>query len=131
MRNQQNAMIEKYASYNPRIGGEGLSVLEFPSHQDIFFTLQSTITPADRRRLKGKAQLLEPVLKVGHNGVSESFLASVEKELVLHELIKIKFTAFKDERHTLAEQIATATASALLQVVGHVAVFYRPRPKSE
>ena len=90
--------------------------------------LQTILTSADRRRLKGKAQLLEPVLKVGHNGVSEAFLASVETELALHALIKIKFTDFKQEKHALAEQIATATGSALVQVVGHVAVFYRPKP---
>ena len=93
--------------------------------------MQPILTSADRRRLKGKAQLLEPVLKVGHNGVGEPFLASVERELALHELIKIKFAAFKEERHELAERIAASTNSALLQVVGHVAVFYRPRPKSE
>ena len=97
----------------------------------ILCSLQPTLTSADRRRLKGKAQTLEPVLKVGHNGVSEAFLASVDHELTLHELIKIKFADFKKERHELSEQIATATNSALLQVVGHVAVFYRPRPKSE
>jgi len=90
--------------------------------------LQSSLTSADRRRLKGKAQLLNPVLKVGHQGVSDSFLASVEQELTLHELIKIKFTDFKEERRVLAERIAIATGGTLLQVVGHVAVFYRPRP---
>jgi len=97
----------------------------------IFCSLQPTLTSADRRRLKGKAQLLEPVLKVGHNGVSEAFLTSVDHELALHELIKIKFADFKKERHELSAQIAEATNSALLQVVGHVAVFYRPRPRPE
>ena len=97
----------------------------------ILFPLQPTLTSADRRRLKGKAQLLQPVLKVGHNGVGEAFLTSVDRELALHELIKIKFADFKKERHKLSEQIAAATNSALLQVVGHVAVFYRSRPKCE
>ena len=96
----------------------------------IFFGLQPSLTSADRRRLKGKAQLLEPVLKVGHNGVSEIFIASVDHELTLHELIKIKFTDFKKERHELSERIAESTGSALLQVVGHVAIFYRPKPKA-
>ena len=85
------------------------------------------ITSADRRRLRGKAQLLEPVLKVGHNGIGGAFLESVERELSLHQLIKIKFTDFKDQRHELAQQIAVGTDSALVQVVGHVAVFYRPK----
>ena len=97
----------------------------------IFVCLKLQITSADRRRLRGKAQLLEPVLKVGHNGVSEAFLASVEVELALHELIKVKFTDFKEEKHELSEKIADVTGSALVQVVGHVAVFYRPKPRPQ
>jgi len=89
--------------------------------------LQPQLSSAARRALKGKAQTLEPVLKVGHGGVSEAFLASVTRELGLHQLIKIKFVSFKEERHELAAQIAEATDSALLQVVGHVAVFYKPK----
>ena len=123
-----NAWNHKIASYTPRFGGSALSVLEFPAEIGQVVRLQPQLTSADRRALKGKAQHLEPVLKVGHNGVSEAFLASVETELALHALIKIKFTDFKQEKHALAEQIATATGSALVQVVGHVAVFYRPKP---
>ena len=86
-----------------------------------------SLTSAERRRLRGQGQLLEPVLKVGHGGVSPAFLASVDRELSLHGLIKIKFTDFKEEKHELAEKIAENTGAALVQVVGHVAVFYRPK----
>ena len=89
--------------------------------------MTTPLTSADRRRLRGKGQLLEPVLKVGRNGIGGAFMASVDTELSLHELIKIKFVDFKEEKHALAEQIATATGSALVQVVGHVAVFYRTK----
>ena len=120
--------INEMSFIYPRFGGGPLSVLEFQGPARHFSSLQPNLTPAERRRLKGRAQLLDPVLKVGHNGVSDAFLASVEHELALHELIKIKFAAFKEERRELSERIAAATGSALLQVVGHVAVFYRPRP---
>lgn len=94
-------------------------------------SLEQPLTSADRRRLKGQAQLLEPVLKVGHQGVTDAFLAGVDRELSLHGLIKIKFTDFKEksEKRTLADRIAAATGSELVQMVGHVAVFYRPKPK--
>ena len=90
--------------------------------------MQPQLTSADRRRLRGKAQLLEPVLKVGHSGVTPAFLKSVDETLARHELIKIKFTDFKEEKHELAEKISTETSSALVQVVGNVAVFYRQKP---
>ena len=60
--------------------------------------------------------------------MTESFLTSVEKELSQHELIKIKFVDFKEEKRELAEQLAASTNSSLVQVVGHVAVFYRAKP---
>ena len=90
--------------------------------------LQSpTLTPAEKRRLKGRAQLIEPVLKVGKNGLTPALIASVNDALEQHELIKIRFVEFKEEKKALAEEIAAETGSALVQVVGHVAVFYRPR----
>ena len=92
--------------------------------------MQPQLTSADRRRLRGKAQLLEPVLKVGRNGVTSLFLASVDAELTRHELIKIKFVDFKEDKHELAEKVAQETGSALVQVVGHVAVFFRPKPEA-
>jgi hypothetical protein len=42
-----------------------------------------------------------------------------------HELIKIKFAAFKDERKSLAAEIAARTNSEVVWIVGHVAVLYR------
>ena len=89
--------------------------------------MKLTLTPTDRRRLRGKGQLLDPVLKVGKEGVTDGFLASVETEIAHHELIKIKFVDFKEEKHELAESIANLTNSALVQVVGHVALLYRPK----
>ncbi len=77
------------------------------------------------------AQLLEPAVKLGKNGVTAAFLAGLNEELTLRELVKIKLGDFKDQRQELATQMAEATHSALVQVVGHVVVLYRPRPKEE
>ena len=77
------------------------------------------------RKLKALGQRLDPVLHVGKEGVTDAFLKSAGDELDLHELIKIKFAAFKDEKHELSALIAEKTASFLVMQVGHVAVFYR------
>src|ERR1700677_2253374 len=77
------------------------------------------------RKLKALAQRLEPVLHVGKGGVTDAFLKSVDEALASHELIKIKFAAFKDEKHELSALIAEKTSSFLVAQVGHVAVFYR------
>lgn len=77
------------------------------------------------RKLKALAQHLEPVLHVGKGGVTDSFLKGTDEALETHELIKIKFAAFKEQKHELAALIAEKTSSFLVAQVGHVAVLYR------
>ncbi len=84
-----------------------------------------TLSNPQIRKLKVLAQKLDPVLHLGKAGLTDGFLASVEQALNDHELIKIKFTAFKDERKTLAAEMAARTDSELVWIVGHVTVLYR------
>jgi RNA-binding protein len=83
------------------------------------------LSNATKRELKARAQRLEPMVKVGHAGVSDAFLRSLDTALQQHELVKIKFTDFKEEKHELAPAIAEKTSSALIMQVGNVAVYYR------
>jgi len=50
------------------------------------------------------AQKLDPVLHLGKAGLTDAFLAGAEQALNDHELIKIKFAAFKEERKSLAAE---------------------------
>ena len=58
------------------------------------------------RKFKAAAQLLEPMLKVGKAGLSEGFIRSVDMALAQHELVKIKFAEFKEQKKELALQLA-------------------------
>jgi RNA-binding protein len=78
------------------------------------------------RRLKGAAQLLEPMLKIGKAGLSDGFVQSVNDALSQHELVKIKFAEFKDQKKELAPQLADRTGSFLVMRVGNVMVLHRP-----
>lgn len=78
------------------------------------------------RRLKAAAQLLEPILKIGKAGLSDGFVQSVNDALSQHELVKIKFVEFKDQKKDLAPQLADRTASYLVMRVGNVMVLHRP-----
>lgn len=82
-----------------------------------------------KRTLKARAQLLEPMLKVGHAGVTEAFLASLDEALTTHGLVKIKFSDHKEEKKTLTPEIATKSGSEVIMRVGNVAVFFRARPE--
>ena len=87
-----------------------------------------TLSNPQIRQLKALAQRLEPVVYVGKAGVTDAFLTSVEQALNDHELVKVKFTAFKEEKKSLASEMAVRTQSELVWIVGHVAVLYRAQP---
>ncbi|HWB61717.1 MAG TPA: YhbY family RNA-binding protein [Chthoniobacteraceae bacterium] len=89
---------------------------------------EKPLTNPQIRKLKAHAQRLEPVLHLGKEGATDAFLKSVGEALDRHELIKVKFAAFKEERRELSALIAEKSASFLVMQVGHVAVFYRANP---
>ena len=78
--------------------------------------------------LKGMGQLLEPIVRVGHAGLSDAFIASLNQALDDHELVKVKFSDFKDQKKELSPQLAERTGSRLILRVGNVAVLYRQHP---
>ena len=85
------------------------------------------LTNAQKRDLKARAQRLDAVVKLGHGGMSEAFIQGMEEALTRHGLVKMKFSDHKEEKKTLAPQIAERTGSNLVAQVGNVAVFYRPQ----
>jgi RNA-binding protein len=85
------------------------------------------LTNAEKSALKARAQRLEPAIRLGHGGVSEAFLKGLDEALALHGLVKVKFTDFKEEKKTLAPEIAVKTGAELIMRVGNVAVYYRPK----
>jgi RNA-binding protein len=84
-----------------------------------------TLNNAQIASLKGMAQRLDAHLKIGKNGLSEPFLQTVREALTQRELIKIKFDDFKDQKKTLAPELAAKTDSRLVTLIGNVAVLYR------
>jgi RNA-binding protein len=86
------------------------------------------LTNSQIRKFKAAAQHLEPMLKVGKAGLSDGFIQSVNVALAQHELVKIKFAEFKEQKKDLAPQLAEKTASHLVMRVGNVMVLHRPRP---
>ena len=80
------------------------------------------------RKLKAISQRLEPMLKVGKAGLSEGFLKTVDEALAQHELVKIKFAEFKEEKKELSPVLAEKTSSHLVHRVGNVVVLYREQP---
>ncbi|KAF0156934.1 MAG: hypothetical protein FD159_1582 [Syntrophaceae bacterium] len=86
---------------------------------------------SQRKYLRGEAHHLKPLVMIGIKGVTEQLLGSVDLALKDHELIKIKFGEFKEAKKEIAAQIAAATKSELVGLIGNIAIFYRPCPQTE
>ena len=82
------------------------------------------------RKLKAAAQRMKATFKVGKAGLSPQFLQSVDDGLKHHELIKVKFDEFKEQKKELAPVLAEKTSSHLVMQVGNVAVLYRQKTEA-
>lgn len=87
------------------------------------------LSPQRRRQLRADAHALEPVVQVGHGGVSEAVVRAVGQALRDHELIKVRLHEPEDKQ-TMAEMLAQETRSALCGLVGHTVILFRPKPKA-
>ena len=89
------------------------------------------LTNAQLRDLKAQAQRLKATLKVGKEGLSPQFIAALDWVLKHHELVKVKFDDFKEQKKELAPQLAEKSGSHLVARVGNVVVLYRPKPVAD
>ena len=87
------------------------------------------LTNARIRELKAQAQRLKATLKIGKEGLSPKFMAALDEALKHHQLLKVKFDDFKEEKKELAPKLAEQTGSHLITRVGNVVVLYRPKPE--
>lgn len=79
----------------------------------------------ERAYLKRLAHDKKPHLQMGKEGLSESFLAELEKTLELRELVKIDLLPGAGDRKLMVEEILNRTSSTFISQVGRKLVIYR------
>jgi RNA-binding protein len=88
------------------------------------------LSPRRRRDLRGEAHSLQPLVQVGHEGVTSSVIDAVSRALRDHELIKVRLHEPEDKKR-MAEQLASESRSALCGLVGHTVILFKPKPVSD
>lgn len=83
------------------------------------------LTSKQRKTLEKMAHDLNPVVIIGGAGVTEGVEQMVAKTLADHELIKIKFNEYKDDKIELANELAQKSDATLVRVIGNVAILYK------
>jgi len=88
------------------------------------------LTTRQKQFLKGLAHPLNPLVQIGKEELSPGVLEMIRKELINHELIKVKIGSNCGlEKNSSAKTIAEETASALVQVIGKTIILYKANPK--
>ncbi len=90
------------------------------------------LTSKQRAFLRSIAAGEDTIFQLGKDGVSDNFVKQLDLALEKREIIKFKVldTALVDIRET-AEELAQATRSNVVQVIGKKIVLYRPASKPE
>lgn len=83
------------------------------------------LTKGQRQYLRRFAHDLRPTVQIGKNGVTPQLIASVEHELDAHELVKVKFMDFRDEKGAIARDLSAQLDAALVAEIGNIAILYR------
>ena len=88
------------------------------------------MTSKQRAYLRGLANTIDAIFQIGKGGISDNLIKQLSDALEARELIKISVleTAPANSR-ALGNEIADATNSTLVQVVGNKITLYRPRKK--
>lgn len=84
----------------------------------------------DRAELRAEAHHLKPTVHVGHHGITDSLLQSLDDALQANELVKIQV-----ERNApitvkeAANQLADQMEAEVIQVIGRKTTLYRLNPE--
>jgi RNA-binding protein len=81
-----------------------------------------------RRALRAMGHHLEPVVQVGHGGITPGVVAALEQALWDHELVKVRVGSEALDRKAVATELADATGAELAQVLGRTLLLYKANP---
>jgi RNA-binding protein len=84
-----------------------------------------TLTKDQQRNLKAQAHHLTPLTQIGKNGVTPEQITTIKNHLENHELIKIRFNDYKNQKQELATQITQQTQAEQIDLIGNTLIIYK------
>lgn len=77
--------------------------------------------------LRSKAKNLEPIIRLGKNGLTENFIKEIKELLKQRKLIKIKMlkSTLNVDKKEITKKIVDNTNSELIEAVGNIVVLYK------
>lgn len=88
------------------------------------------LTGKQKRVLRSRGQTLDAITMIGKQGLNESSIAHLQRLLEGYELIKVRLLDIQGaERKILAQELAKATNTECVGVVGKTVLLFRANEK--
>lgn len=88
------------------------------------------ITGKQKRFLKGEAHHLDPLVRVGQEGITPGLVSAVSEVLERHELVKIKLLEnAPTDKNAAGPELAEACGAHHVGTVGRIVILYRRHPE--
>ena len=91
------------------------------------------LTSKQRAQLRGLANTIDTIIHVGKDGIGENLIKQADDALEARELIKgrVLENNIEYDARLAAQELAAATRSEVVQVIGTKFVLYRPSHKKD
>jgi RNA-binding protein len=89
-----------------------------------------TLSSKERATLRAEAHHLDPIVRIGHHGLSDTLLGALDDALRTHELVKVQIGRQTElSAREAAQQLAGAVRADVVQVIGKTVTLYRENPE--
>ena len=89
-----------------------------------------TLSGKQRAALRAEAHHLDALVHVGHQGLSDTLIASLEDALRTRELVKVQLARTTEQSaKDAAGELASRTDAEVVQVIGRTVTLYRENPE--
>jgi putative YhbY family RNA-binding protein len=90
------------------------------------------LRPAQRKEIRAQAHHLDPVVRIGGDGLTPSVIKETDAALNAHGLIKVRvFSDERDSREEMLARLCDELNAAPIQHIGKLLVLWRPIPPKE
>jgi len=92
---------------------------------------ETDLTGKQKRYLRGLGSTIDPVIQIGKGGVAPGIIKQADDALEARELVKARvLNNCLEDTKQVAGVLARETGAALVQVIGHTFLMYRPSPEN-
>ena len=91
------------------------------------------LSSKERAFLRKLTHNLDPIVRIGKDGIDENVLNSIAEVVKKRELIKVKIlqNSSVEFNREMGDEIANSTKSIFVDKIGNILIFFKPKHKKD